>query len=61
VLPKSLKEPGETIAETSRYVRPERAYKWPNSVLARWWSVFYRQSTVYLLRISRLTDGLLGR
>jgi len=30
-------EPGDTIEETSRCVRPERVIKWSSSVLARWW------------------------
>jgi len=34
---KGQTQPGETIKETSRSVRPEQDNKWPNSMLARWW------------------------
>jgi len=43
VFPKWQKESWQTSEETSRYVRPERVNKWPNSMtdIWRWWSITF--------------------
>jgi len=37
LFPNWQKESWQTSEETSRYVRPERVNKWPNSMTAMWW------------------------
>jgi hypothetical protein len=37
------KEPRKTIEETSGCMRPERVNKWPNSLIATWWWLWWQR------------------